>query len=568
MDVANKHGLKGFAEHLVKQSLIDVDSAVKLNEQAEQQKSSFILQLIHDKCLPSSKVAELVADYFDIPLFDLSAYDASHLPQQLNQTELVQKRQALPLHVNNNNLTIAIIDPTLSQLHEINFLTGLQPNFVIVDAEKLHQTIHDHLNTQLASHLGDWEQEALDNITIAEESNTKNFDSDLAKDDAPIVRFINKILFDAIQQKASDIHFEPYEKKYRIRYRIDGVLRDVSNPPLKLSNYLATRLKVISNLDLSERRLPQDGRFKLNLPNMRSIDFRVSSCPTLWGEKIVLRILESSMQQLDINSLGMEEHQKKLFLEKIKLPQGIILVTGPTGSGKTVSLYTAMNILNEVDKNISTVEDPVEINLEGINQVHVNNKTGLTFARALRSFLRQDPDTIMVGEIRDLETAEIAIKAAQTGHLVLSTLHTNSAPETLERLMNMGIPSYNIASTIRLIMAQRLARKLCDHCKEPLDIPDNALLEAGFAADDIPGLTIYGPTGCKNCFNGYKGRTGIYEIMPISKEMQRLILSSNIALDIAELAKKEGMISLHQSGLLKVKRGETSLDEINRVITV
>jgi type IV pilus assembly protein PilB len=418
-------------------------------------------------------------------------------------------------------------------------------------------------DTSLADLSGDGD---LDDLDIgSEEERDDSGPSDTDVDDAPVVRFVNKILLDAINSGASDIHFEPYEKSYRVRYRRDGVLKEVATPPVALNRRISARLKVLSRLDISERRVPQDGRMKMKLSKNRAIDFRVNTCPTLFGEKIVLRILDPTSAQLGIDALGYEEDQKQLYMDALDQPQGMILVTGPTGSGKTVSLYTGLNILNTEDRNISTAEDPAEINLPGVNQVNVDNKVGLTFASALKAFLRQDPDVIMVGEIRDMETGEIAIKAAQTGHLVLSTLHTNDAPQTLSRMINMGIAPFNIASSVSLIIAQRLARRLCNNCKKPVDIPKEALLEEGFTEDDLPGLKVYKPVGCDQCDSGYKGRVGIYQVMPISEEMARIIMAEGNAIQLADQAQKEGIRDLRQSGLIKVKQGVTSLEEVNRV---
>jgi type IV pilus assembly protein PilB len=462
---------------------------------------------------------------------------------------------------------VAVSDPTnLQALDEIKFHVGSNTEPVLVEENKLSVAIDRAMEANDAS-MADLTDEDLDDLDIAAEDDDKGEDvSEADIDDTPIVRFVNKVLLDAINKGASDIHFEPYEKMFRVRLRQDGILHEVASPPVNLANRIAARLKVLSRLDISERRIPQDGRMKMTLSKNRAIDFRVNTCPTLFGEKIVMRILDPSSAKLGIDALGYEEDQKQLYLDALARPYGMILVTGPTGSGKTVSLYTGLNILNTEGSNISTAEDPAEINLPGVNQVNVNPKVGLTFASALRAFLRQDPDIIMVGEIRDLETAEIAIKAAQTGHLVLSTLHTNDAPQTLTRLANMGVPPYNIASSVSLIIAQRLARRLCTHCKEPHDdIPKEALLKEGFSEDEVEGLTLYKPKGCDQCSNGYKGRVGVYQVMPISEAMGKIIMEGGNSMQLAEQAAKEGVADLRASGLKKVKDGVTSLEEINRV---
>ncbi|MCP4273706.1 MAG: type IV-A pilus assembly ATPase PilB, partial [Gammaproteobacteria bacterium] len=453
----------------------------------------------------------------------------------------------------------------LQALDEVRFNTGISTEGILVEEEKLTHLITTVLEAKESESLSsDFDDADLENIDI-EDPDAEQEDDDGDADDAPIVRFVNKLLLDAIRKGASDLHFEPYEKKYRVRYRIDGILEEVAAPPINLSTRIAARLKVMSRLDISEKRVPQDGRIKLKLSKNKAIDFRVSTLPTLFGEKIVMRILDPTSAQMGIEVLGYEDEQKQLYLNALGKPQGMILVTGPTGSGKTVSLYTGVNILNKADVNISTAEDPVEINLTGINQVNVNIKQGMTFAKALRAFLRQDPDIVLVGEIRDLETAEIAIKAAQTGHLVLSTLHTNNAPETLTRLANMGVPAFNIATSVHLIIAQRLARRLCTNCKSVSDIPKEALIEAGFAEDEMESLKVYQPVGCDKCSHGYKGRVGVYEVMPVSKEIGRIIMRGGNALEIADQASEEGVANLRKSGLEKVRNGLTSLAEINRI---
>jgi len=563
--VLSKPKLTGFAKRLVTDGLLDEAQTQTLLEQSAQQQIPFMMQLAQESAVDQKRIAQTASEHFGVPFFDLKACNPEHIPQNLLKTELVQKHYGLPLFAQNNHLYVATIDPTLPMLNELNFLTGLTTYPLLVEAKKLHRLIDIALNNPNAS-VADLDA-ALDNTQKKSKKKKTKQDSEIDK--SPVVQFINKILHDAANQKASDIHFEPYEDHYRIRFRQDGILHEVAAPPSSVANYLVTRLKVMANLDISERRLPQDGRFQLSLAQGNPIDFRVSTCPTLYGEKVVTRLLESSPELLDVDKLGMEEDQKRTFLDAIQQTQGIVLVTGPTGSGKTVSLYTALKILNTPKENISTVEDPVEIRLSGINQVQINSKAGLTFAKVLRAFLRQDPNIIMVGEIRDLETAEIAVKASQTGHLVLSTLHTNSASETLIRLANMGIAPYNIASTIVLIMAQRLVRHLCEHCKQPTNIPEAALLKEGFTKKEISTLKLFtpNPKGCDDCKQGYKGRLGIYEVMPLSKDMGRLIMDQGNAMDIADQAKKEGVLNLREAGLAKVRQGVTSLDEINRVIT-
>ena len=462
---------------------------------------------------------------------------------------------------------MAVSDPTnLQALDEIKFHTGISTETILVEEDKLVKAIDKALDSADTS-MTDLLDEDLDNLDISagDEDNAADDAMDADIDDTPVVRFVNKVLLDAINKGASDIHIEPYEKSFRIRFRQDGVLHEVAAPPVTMATRLISRVKVMSKMDIAERRVPQDGRIKMALSKKRAIDFRVNTCPTLFGEKVVLRILDPTSAQLGIDMLGYEEEQKNLYLENLNKPYGMILVTGPTGSGKTVSLYTGLNILNTADRNISTCEDPVEINLAGINQCNMNPKAGLTFAAALRAFLRQDPDIIMVGEIRDLETAEIAIKAAQTGHMVMSTLHTNDAPQTLTRLANMGVPPYNIASSVNLIIAQRLARRLCNSCKKQVDIPREALLEEGFKDEELGDLTLYSPVGCEQCAEGYKGRVGIYQVMPVSEAIGRIIMENGNAMQLADQAKREGVADLRTSGLKKVRDGVTSLEEINRV---
>jgi len=475
----------------------------------------------------------------------------------------------LPLYKRGKRLFLGVADPTnLHAIDEIKFQTGLAVEAIVVEDDKLQKFLDKAIEQADASmpNLGDDEGVDLDSLEVS--GGEDELDAAVSRDDvedAPIVRFVNKVMLDAIRRGASDIHFEPYEKTFRVRLRMDGILKEIAQPPVQLAGKIAARLKVMSRLDIAERRVPQDGRIKMRLSKTRAIDFRMSTCPTLFGEKIVLRILDPSQAMLGIDSLGYEPFQRELYLKFLAKPQGMILVTGPTGSGKTVSLYTGLHILNKEDTNISTAEDPAEINLPGVNQVNVNNKVGLTFAAALRSFLRQDPDVVMVGEIRDLETAEIAIKAAQTGHLVLSTLHTNDAPQTLTRLIDMGVKPYAIATSVSLIIAQRLARRLCSSCKQLVDVPAEALRKEGFQEADIPGIKIYGPKGCQNCTDGYKGRVGLYQVMPVTESIGRIIMAGGNAIDITDQAAKEGVWDLRRSGLEKVRAGMTSIDEINSV---
>ncbi len=556
--------LSGLARALVQAGRLKEAEAEQLLAQSNQDKVSLIEAVISSKKISSMDLARFVADTFGYPLLDLSVYDETHIPANAIDRKLIATHRVIPLNKRGNRLSVAIADPTnLRALDEIRFQTGLGVDPIVVEHPKLLPLVTKYAESA---------EETLKNLTsddinldfLDEESMAKADDAASQEiDDAPVVKFIQKILLDAINDGASDIHFEPYEKYYRIRVRVDGVLREVAKPPLAIKDKIASRIKVISRLNIAEKRVPQDGRMKLVLSKTRAIDFRVSTLPTLQGEKIVMRILDPTSATLGIEALGYEPEQKDTLLEAISRPYGMVLVTGPTGSGKTVSLYTCLNILNKDGVNISTAEDPAEINLPGINQVNVDDKAGLNFAVALKAFLRQDPDIIMVGEIRDLETAEIAIKAAQTGHMVMSTLHTNDAPATLTRLMNMGVPTFNIASSILLITAQRLARRLCT-CKKPIDAPHQTMIEAGFTSADLDGSwTLFGPNGCERCKGtGYKGRVGIYQVMPISEEMQRLIMSGAGELDLAHQASREGVKNLRESGLLKVKQGLTSLDEV------
>lgn len=563
--------LNGLARRLVDDGILSADQAQQATAAARREQTSLVRHLVRESLASARQVAQAGAQEFGVPLFDLSALDPEVLPRGLVSDRLVRAHQALPLMKRGSRLFVGVADPTnLTALDEIKFQTGIPAEPILVEQDKLETLIDQFLDSQeedAFSGLDDADLEELDLEAGEHQEEQEDFDATRGAEETPVVRFVNKMLLDAIRQGASDIHFEPYEKSYRIRFRTDGILHEIAKPPVNLGMRLAARLKVMSEMDISERRLPQDGRIKMKLSRNRAIDFRVNTLPTLFGEKVVLRILDPSSAQMGIDALGYEPDQKQLYMDALQSPQGMILVTGPTGSGKTVSLYTGLNILNTSERNIATAEDPVEINLEGINQVHVNNKVGLNFAVALRSFLRQDPDVVMVGEIRDLETAEIAIKAAQTGHLVLSTLHTNSASETLTRLRNMGVPSFNIATSVSLIIAQRLARRLCSHCKEPQDVPANALLELGFQEDELDDLTLYEPRagGCDKCVGGYKGRVGIYEVVKVTRALQRIIMEDGNALQISEAARNEGFNDLRRSGLQKARQGITSLTEVNRV---
>ena len=556
--------LSGLARALVQAGRIREAEAEALLTQSASTRTSFIEQLVGAKKASSGEIARFASDTFGYPLLDLTAFDDAHILKTAIDRKLIATHRVIPLHKRGNRLSVAIADPTnLRALDEIRFQTGMAVDPVIVDEGQLSPLV-TKLSESAEETLKSLANEDI-NLEFTDEESAEKADDPAALDvdDAPVVKFIQKMLLDAINDGASDIHFEPYEKNYRIRFRTDGVLREVASPPLVIKEKIASRIKVISRLNIAEKRVPQDGRMRLVLSKSRAIDFRVSTLPTMYGEKIVLRILDPSSATLGIDALGYEPDQKAILLDAIQRPYGMVLVTGPTGSGKTVSLYTCLNILNKPGINISTAEDPAEIPLPGINQVNVDDRQGLTFPVALKAFLRQDPDIIMVGEIRDLETAEIAIKAAQTGHMVLSTLHTNDAPSTLTRLMNMGIPTFNIASSVLLITAQRLVRRLCT-CKKTLDTPIETLLDAGFTESDIDGSWhLYGPAGCDRCKGtGYKGRVGLYQVMPVTEAIQRLIMANGTALDIAEQARREGVDDLRRSGLLKVKRGLTSLDEV------
>src|SRR3989344_5127404 len=560
--------LSGLALRLVRDNLLSPTDAERIQAEALSKKTSFVTQLVESKKLDSSTIAKVASEDFGIPLFEINSLDLEMAPIKLVDEKIIRRHRVLPLFKRGTRLFVAVSDPTnLQALDEIKFHTGLGTEPILVEEAKLAVIIEKSLDAQdtsLADLAGDDSLENLEIIAGEEDKEGGSGGGEEGINDAPVVKFVNKVLMDAINRGASDIHIEPYEKTYRVRYRQDGVLQEIMSPPLALANRISARVKILARLDIAERRVPQDGRMKLRISKNRAIDFRVSTLPTLWGEKIVMRILDPTSATLGVEKLGFEPEQKQLFLEAVNRPYGMVLVTGPTGSGKTVTLYTALNILNTPDNNISTAEDPVEINVGGINQVNINEKAGLTFASALRAFLRQDPDIIMVGEIRDLETAEISIKAAQTGHMVLSTLHTNDAPSTLTRLANMGVLPFNIASAVNLIIAQRLARRLCPHCKKPIDIPKHALLKAGFREEDLGGLVIQGAVGCDACNGGYKGRVGIYQVMPVSPAIGEIIMRGGNQLDIQKQAEKEGIPDLRRSGLKKVKDGVTSLDEIER----
>ncbi len=567
---ASKARLGGLAGRLIMDGLITADQAVEAQKEATAARIPFVQHLVDAKGIDSARIAAAAASEFGVPLIDLRAFDNAQLPEDLVDIKLIQKHHALPLFKRGKRLFIALADPTnLQALDEIKFHTGINTEAIIVDQKALSTAIATATETKDAiEQLGDLESGQFEDLEVEaiDENDRADGDINMEADDTPIVRFVNKVLLDAIKAGASDIHFEPYEHTYRVRFRADGILKEVVQPPKALAPRLAARLKVMSRMDISERRVPQDGRIQMRLSKTRAIDMRVNTLPTLFGEKIVLRILDPTSATLGIDALGYEPHQKKLFTDALDKPQGMILVTGPTGSGKTVSLYTGLNILNTPERNISTAEDPVEINLDGINQVPVNPKVGLNFADALRSFLRQDPDVIMVGEIRDLETAEISIKAAQTGHLVLSTLHTNSAAETITRLLNMGVPAFNLATAVTLIIAQRLARRLCSKCAIPIDeLPEESLLELGFTKEMLKGATIKKAVGCESCNHGYKGRTGIYEVVQITQTIARMILEGKNSMEIADEARKEGFHSLRTSALRKVSQGLISLEEANRV---
>ncbi|MEL7297261.1 MAG: type IV-A pilus assembly ATPase PilB [Pseudomonadota bacterium] len=565
---ATQNTLSGLPRRLVQDGIIAEAAVQEAIEAARKKKQPLVTYVVENSLAEPRAIAVAAAHEFGVPLLDLDAIEIDLDVIRTVDQALLNKHGVLPLSLRGKRLFLAIADPTnLAAIDEIQFQSRLRVDTVVVEQDKLAERVSktlEAIDTTMSSF--DDDDFDLENLDV---SGGEAEVDDVTKDDvddAPVVRFVNKVLLDAIKRGASDIHFEPYEKYFRVRTRLDGVLQEIAQPPAALAGKVSARLKVMSRLDIAERRVPQDGRIKMRLSKNRAIDFRVNTCPTLFGEKIVLRILDPSSAKLGIDALGYEEQQKALYLKHLNKPYGMILVTGPTGSGKTVSLYTGLNILNTADRNISTAEDPSEINLPGINQVNVNPKVGLTFASALKAFLRQDPDIIMVGEIRDLETAEIAIKAAQTGHLVLSTLHTNDAPKTLTRLVDMGVKPYAIATSVSLIIAQRLARKLCEKCKEQKDIPREALLQEGFSEEQIDNnLTIYGPVGCSSCNEGYKGRVGVFQVMEVSEEMGRIIMEGGNAMQIAERAEAEGVWDLRRAALQKVIDGKTSLEEINRV---
>lgn len=567
---SQRMALQGLPLRLIQDGLLDEKAALQALQDAKEASTSFVSHLVSKGLADPREIAIAASQEFGVPLLDLDAIQPDLDIVRLVSDKLLQKHRVLPLLRRGKRLYIAVSDPTFTNaLDEIRFHTSMAVEAVIVEEDKL-QKVSGKTLEQVDTQMPDLGADDVDLEGLDVTGGDEDLGGDVAKgddvEDAPIVRFVNKILLDAIRKGASDIHFEPYEKFYRIRLRLDGYLKEVATPPVQLAYKLAARVKVMSRLDIAERRVPQDGRIKLRISKTRAIDFRVSTCPTLFGEKIVARILDPSSAMLGIDVLGYEPFQKDLYMAALARPHGMILVTGPTGSGKTVSLYTGLNILNKEDTNISTAEDPAEINLPGVNQVNVNPKVGLTFASALRAFLRQDPDVIMVGEIRDLETAEIAIKASQTGHLVLSTLHTNDAPKTLSRLVDMGVQPYAIATSVALIIAQRLARKLCGTCKTPLELPREALLKEGFSSEEVDkGLKLYKPVGCSNCTDGYKGRVGIYQVMPITDAIGRIILQGGSAVDIADQAAKEGVWDLRRGALEKVKNGITSLDELHMV---
>jgi len=559
--------LSGLARQMVQAGVMDEKTAQQAQLQAQRAKLSLVTYVVQSKLAKGRAMAELASEQFGVALFDLAAMDRDSLPKELVSEKLARQHRVLPLVKRGTKLYVAISDPANHQsITDIQFSTGLTIESILVEDDKLGDAIdklYDNGTTGLEE-LGDVDLDGIDVESVSDDVKKVGEEGDAA-DDAPVVRFVNKMLLDAIRGGSSDLHFEPYEKAYRVRLRTDGVLHEVARPPIQLAPRISARLKVMAALDISERRKPQDGRIKMRISKNKAIDFRVNTLPTLWGEKIVMRILDPSSAQMGIDALGYEESQKQLYMDALKQPQGMILVTGPTGSGKTVSLYTGLNILNTVDVNISTAEDPVEINLEGINQVNVNPRQGMDFAQALRAFLRQDPDVIMVGEIRDLETAEIAIKAAQTGHMVMSTLHTNSAAETLTRLRNMGVAAFNIATSVNLIIAQRLARKLCSSCKKEVEVPRDALLKEGFPEESIGTFKIYGPVGCENCVGGYKGRVGIYEVVKNTPALARIIMEDGNSIDISTQMRKDGFNDLRTSALIKAMQGVTSLEEVNRV---
>lgn len=554
---------------MVDDKLLEEHVARDASEEAAKTRVHFVTHLVQNNLATSIDVANSAAEEFGTPLLDLTALDPESIPKNMIDEKVVRANHAIPIFHRGNRLFVAVSDPTNRKgLEEIGFHTGVATEEILVEENKLTAFIETYLDAQESGGLGDLGDDDVDlDLEAVDEGGggAEEDDPGQAVDDTPVVRFINKMLMDAIKSNSSDLHFEPFEKSYKVRFRTDGVLHEVARPPVNLAPRISAQLKVMSQMDISERRVPQDGRIKLKISKTKAIDFRVNTLPVLFGEKLVLRILDPSSAKMGIDALGYEDEQKKLFMEALYKPQGMFLVTGPTGSGKTVSLYTGLNIPNTPELNISTAEDPVEINLEGINQCNVNPKVGLDFSEALRSFLRQDPDIVMVGEIRDIETANIAIKAAQTGHMVMSTLHTNSAPETLTRLRNMGVPAFNLATSINLIVAQRLARRLCS-CKEKIDIPKSALIEKGFSEEQVDkGFDVFGPKGCGKCSGGYKGRVGIYEVVKITPEISKIIMEDGNSIEIAAECAKQGFKNIFQSALIKVMTGLTSLEEVDRV---
>ena len=561
--------LHGLARKLVVDGLLEEQVAATAWEEAQREKIPFVNHIVSKKLVDAAVIAQISAEEFGVPALDIDCIELDADVTKSIPEKLIRQHGVLPIYKRGKRLFIALADPTnMRALDEIKFATGNQAEAVVVEADKLARSIDKALEAlDTSMDMGDDDDlEGLEDIEVAEESSDD--DTGLEVDDAPVVKYVNKILLDCMKKGASDIHIEPYEKFCRLRYRIDGMLIEAGRPPLALANKITARVKVMSRLDVSERRIPQDGRIKLKLSKTKAIDFRVSTCPTLFGEKTVMRILDSSMS-IPLEALGYEDFQLKLFMENLQKPYGMFLVTGPTGSGKTVSLYSGINLLNQPDINISTAEDPVEINLPGVNQVQVDEKTGMTFDKALKAFLRQDPDIILVGEIRDLITGNIAIKAAQTGHMVMATLHTNDAPQTLTRMIDMGVKPFAIATAVNLITAQRLGRKLCTHCKKPIDAPKEALIKEGFTEEEVedPNFTLYEAVGCDQCTGGYKGRIGIYQVMPISEAMRRMVMEGRTAIDIADQAQKEGIPDIRQSARKKVKDGLMSIAELNRVTT-
>ncbi|MDP0562994.1 MAG: type IV-A pilus assembly ATPase PilB [Candidatus Endonucleobacter sp. (ex Gigantidas childressi)] len=559
--------ITGLAGRLVTEGILSEKQMRSSIQQALTDKISLPHYLISKKLVTENSIAEITSKEFGLSVLNLDAVDIDIVPKDLIPFKLIRKHHIAPILNKGKHLFVAVTDPTQEEaLEEVRFNTGLTINPIIAEEGKLQRFILKIIDDPDNALTND-DDDDVNKIQGADTTASSDLEEDADSADVPIVKFVNKMLISAIKGGSSDLHFEPYEKSYRVRFRTDGVLQEVTRPPVTLALKIASRLKIMSEMDISERRKPQDGRIKLQISQTKSIDFRVNTCPTLWGEKIVLRVLDSSSAQMGIDALGYEPAQKEMYLDALNQPQGMILVTGPTGSGKTVSLYTGLNILNTTERNISTAEDPVEINMEGINQVNINPKQGMDFSEALKAFLRQDPDIIMVGEIRDLDTASIAIKAAQTGHMVMSTLHTNSAPETLTRLRNMGVPSFNIATSVSLIIAQRLARRLCSYCKAEIKVPRETLISEGFTESQLKKLVLYGPTGCDQCNKGYKGRVGVYEVIKLTPKLQSIVMEDGNSIEIAKVAQKEGFNDLRQSGLIKVIEGLTTLEEINRVTT-